>query len=413
MQKNAVRLNLQLALIARTAIGGAMIRSPAQSRLAACAGFALSVLLAACNSSQTASSGATPSAYPALKLEPVAAGLSSPLYLASPPGDPRLFVVEQGGQIRIVQNGTLNPAPYLDISQKISAGGERGLLGMAFDPQYATSGYFFVCFTAQNGDITVERFRVSANDANVADAASTPVISIPHSQYPNHNGGQIAFGPDGYLYIGTGDGGGGGDPLGSAQNGRSLLGKILRIDVSALPYKIPPANPYAASSSRAGEIWAYGLRNPWRFSFDALAGKLYIGDVGQDAREEINVADVAAAGLNYGWNITEGVSCYNASTCDKSGITLPVIEHAHPGAESITGGYVYRGSRIPELQGAYIYGDFVLGWVKSFRLANGKAEERIDWPALKTSNLASFGVDAGGEIYIVSLSGTLYRIIRD
>ncbi|MGB8855948.1 MAG: PQQ-dependent sugar dehydrogenase, partial [Burkholderiales bacterium] len=355
----------------------------------------------------------TPSGYPALKLEPVVAGLSSPLYVTSPPGDPRLFVVEQGGQIRVVQNGVLNPAPYLDISQKISGGGERGLLGMAFDPQYAASGNFYVCFTAQNGDITVERFRVSANDANVADVASTPVISVPHSKYPNHNGGQIAFGPDGYLYIGTGDGGGGGDPLGNGQNGRSLLGKILRIDVSALPYKIPPANPYAASSSRAGEIWAYGLRNPWRFSFDAAGGKLYIGDVGQSAREEINVADVSAAGLNYGWNITEGTVCYNATSCDKTGITMPVVDHAHPDAVSVTGGYVYRGSKIPELRGAYFYGDFANGWVKSFRFANGAATEQADWPSLKTSTLASFGVDSDGEIYLVSLAGNLYRIARN
>lgn len=381
--------------------------------------FTSFALLTACGSSNnsnlitTVTPTPAPSGSSSLKLETVVTGLSSPLYVTSPAGDARLFVVEQGGQIRIVQNGAIISTPFLTISQKISAGGERGLLGMAFDPQYATTGFFFVYFTAPNGDITVERYQVSASNPNLADTASTPVITIPHQQYGNHNGGQLAFGPDGYLYIGVGDGGGGGDPLGSGQAGRSLLGKLLRLDVSTLPYKIPPTNPYVASSSRAAEIWAYGLRNPWRFSFDAAASKLFIGDVGQVEREEINVADAAAAGLNYGWNITEGMLCYNVSTCDKAGITMPAIDHAHSGAISITGGYVYRGSAIPELQGTYFYGDFAQGWVKSFVYAGGAATQQKDWAALKTSSLASFGVDSAGEIYIVSLAGAIYRIARN
>ncbi len=378
---------------------------------------AVVLLLSACGSGSDSNSGNMPSPVssgtPALKLETIISGLSSPLYVASPPGDTRLFVVEQGGRIRVAKNGVLVPAPFLNVSQKISTGGERGLLGMAFDPNYASSGYFFVYFTATNGDIAVERYQASANKPDLADAESTPVISIPHQQFSNHNGGQLAFGPDGYLYIGTGDGGGGGDTLGSGQNGRSLLGKVLRLDVSSLPYKIPPTNPYVASSSRAPEIWAYGLRNPWRFSFDAPSEKLFIGDVGQDAREEINVAEMTAAGLNYGWNITEGMICHIPSACDKTGITLPAIDHAHPNAESITGGYVYRGSKIPELQGTYIYGDFINGWVKSFIYANGAATEQKDWPALQTPSLASFGVDSAGEMYIVSLQGTIYRITRN
>jgi glucose/arabinose dehydrogenase len=379
-------------------------------------------LLTACGSSTDSSSslvpapapGPSPSGSLSLKLETVVSGLSAPLYITSPAGDARLFIVEQGGQIRIVQNGAIVTTPFLDISQKISAGGERGLLGMAFDPQYVTNGYFFVYFTAPNGDITIERYKVWTSNPNIADAASSAsVISIPHQQFGNHNGGQLAFGQDGYLYIGTGDGGGGGDPLGSGQGVRTLLGKLLRLDVSSLPYKIPPTNPYAGSSSFASEIWAYGLRNPWRFSFDTASAKLYIGDVGQDAREEINVVDVGSAGLNYGWNTTEGMICYNTTTCDKTGITLPVIDHDHPSSESITGGYVYRGSKIPELQGTYIYGDFVMGWVKSFRLANGAATELTNWDALKTANLASFGIDSAGEMYIVSLDGTIYRIARN
>jgi glucose/arabinose dehydrogenase len=373
------------------------------------------VLLTACGSSTDTSTAPSlpPSGSPPLKLETVVSGLASPLYLTSPPGDARLFVVEQAGQIRIVQNGALVSTPFLNISQKISYGGERGLLGLTFDPQYASNGYFYVYFTAPNGDITVERYTVSAGDPNIADMAFAPVITIPHQQFGNHNGGQLAFGPDGYLYIGTGDGGGGGDPLGNAQSGRSLLGKMLRLDVSSLPYKIPPTNPYIASSSRAPEIWAYGLRNPWRFSFDSITSTVFIGDVGQNAREEINVADTNGAGLNYGWNITEGMICYAASACDIAGITLPVVDHARADAVSITGGYVYRGNNIPELRGTYLYGDFGKGWVKSFVYANGAATEQKDWPTLQTSSLASFGVDSAGEMYIVSLGGTIFRIARN
>jgi glucose/arabinose dehydrogenase len=378
--------------------------------------FTSLLLLTACGSSSETSTALPPpsSGSLPLKLETVVSGLNSPLYLTSPAGDARLFVVEQGGHIRIVQNGAIATTPFLNIAQKISAGGERGLLGLAFDPQYAANGYFYVYFTATNGDITVERYKVSADNPNIADpTSSTAVITIPHQQFINHNGGQLAFGPDGYLYIGTGDGGGGGDPLGNGQAGRTLLGKLLRLDVSTLPYKIPPTNPFINSSSRAAEIWAYGLRNPWRFSFDAPSSKLFIGDVGQNAREEINVADNAASGLNYGWNVTEGMLCYNATTCDKTGLTMPAIDHAHPGAISITGGYVYRGSAIPELQGTYFYGDFAQGWVKSFVYAGGAATEQKDWAALQTSSLASFGVDSTGEIHIVSLNGTIYRITRN
>ncbi len=353
-----------------------------------------------------------PSAGPlSLKWETVASGLTAPVFLTAPAGDARLFVVEKAGQIKIIENGAVVPAPFLDISTRVSNDGERGLLSIAFHPQYASNKQFFVYFTDTNGDIQVERYVASSAEANKADAASaTPVIAIPHPTYGNHNGGQLAFGPDGFLYLGTGDGGGGGDPFKNGQNNSALLAKILRLDVSSLPYKIPPNNPFATSTSNAKEIWAYGVRNPWRFSFDATSAKLYMGDVGQDAREEINVADTRAAGLNYGWSTTEGTQCYGSGTCEKTGVTLPAVEHSHLGSASITGGYVYRGSNIPALQGTYFYGDFAAGWVKSFVYSNGAATDQKDWPALNTPSLASFGVDAAGELYSVSLSGTIYRL---
>ncbi|MGB8338924.1 MAG: PQQ-dependent sugar dehydrogenase [Burkholderiales bacterium] len=381
------------------------------------------LMLVACGSSSDRGSSTPPqpSGQVSLKLETVAGGFSFPLYITAPPGDARLFVVEKGGQIKIIQNGTTLPAPFLDLSSRISDSGERGLLSMAFSPQFANNRQFFVYYTNTTGNIVVERYTASSTVANQADPASAVlVMTINHPTYDNHNGGQLAFGTDGYLYIGTGDGGGGDDPFKNGQNTGTMQAKILRIDVSSLPYKIPPSNPFAVATGKAREIWAYGLRNPWRFSFDAPSAKLYISDVGQDAREEINVADAGAAGLNYGWSVTEGNLCLNGTACDKSGITMPAVEQNHPDSESITGGYVYRGNKIPELRGTYFYGDFIFGWVKSFVFANGVATDQKDWPSLMVENLASFGVDSAGELYAVSLCGgancdgpgTVYRIVR-
>jgi glucose/arabinose dehydrogenase len=389
------------------------------------------VLLTSCGSgSSTADPIPTPPPTPtlppsgavSLKLETIATGFSLPLYLTAPAGDARLFVVEKGGQIKIIQNGTTLPTAFLDISSRISDSGERGLLSMVFHPQFSINRQFYIYYTDTSGSIVVERYLASSSDPNKADTASaTPVITILHPNFDNHNGGQLAFGPDGYLYIGTGDGGGGGDPIKNGQNTAVLLAKILRLDVSSLPYKIPANNPFSTSTVNKKEIWAFGLRNPWRFSFDAPAAKLYIGDVGEDAKEEINVADVNAAGLNYGWSNTEGTLCFNSAACNKTGITMPTVEQDHPDSESITGGYVYRGSKIPELQGTYFYGDFIFGWVKSFVYSNGAATNQKDWPALKVENLASFGVDSANDLYAVSLCGgvncsggpgTIYRIVR-
>jgi glucose/arabinose dehydrogenase len=346
-----------------------------------------------------------------LGLQLVIEGLSSPLYLTAPPGDARLFVVEQGGRIRIIENGQLLPTPFLDLGGRISSGGERGLLSMAFHPDYATNGFFYVDYTDPNGDTRVERYRVSA-DPRVADATSATLILAVDQPFANHNGGLLKFGVDGMLYIGMGDGGSGGDPQGHGQNPASLLGKLLRIDVDAGdPYAIPTDNPFATSATARREIWASGLRNPWRFSFDRETNDLYVADVGQNRYEEINVVAGSAAGVNYGWSVMEGAHCFQATTCDQGGLTLPVLEYEHPDGCSVTGGYVYRGSAIPGLVGHYLYSDFCAGWLRSFRYADGRATDERDWAVGDIGNVMSFGEDNAGELYILTAGGDVYRII--
>lgn len=353
-----------------------------------------------------------------LALQEVVSGLSAPLFLTAPAGDPRLFIVEQTGTIRIVQNGNVLAAPFLDITTRVTSGGERGLLSMAFDPQYASNGFFYIYFTDLNLDIAVERYRVSFGDPNLADPVPLRILTIGHREFSNHNGGLVAFGPDGFLYIGTGDGGGGGDTLGNGQNLNALLGKLLRIDVSnasaSQPYAIPSLNPFVSQAGRLGEIWAYGLRNPWRYAFDAETGLLYIADVGQNRIEEVNVAAAATAGVNYGWNITEGSLCYPSDPCDKQGLTLPVLEYAHDasGECSITGGRVYRGSAILELRGRYFYSDFCNGWLRSIVYSNGTAAEQTDWGIVNVGQILSFGEDAQGELYMLASTGKVYKIAR-
>jgi glucose/arabinose dehydrogenase len=347
-----------------------------------------------------------------LELDTVATGLSSPLYVASPPNDARLFIVEQTGRIRIVANGALQAAPFLDLHARVSTGGERGLLSVAFHPQYATNGFFFVDFTDGNGDTRVERFHVSA-DRNVADPASTTLILGVAQPFANHNGGLLMFGPDGMLYIGMGDGGAAGDPLGNGQNRNALLGKLLRIDVNgALPYVVPANNPFVGQAGARGEIWALGLRNPWRFAFDRVAGLLYIADVGQGAREEIDAVGATQGGVNYGWNVMEGTSCYASTTCNRAGLTLPVFDYDHSQGCSITGGFVYRGSRIPEVTGTYFYSDYCRGWLRSIRVIGGTATDARDWAIPAIGAITSFGEDASGELYITAASGIVYRIVR-
>jgi len=347
-----------------------------------------------------------------LKLQEVASGLNNPVYVTSPPGDARLFIVEQPGRIRILDNGQLLSTPFLDITSRVASGGERGMLSVAFHPQYATNGFLYVYFTGTGGEIRIERFtRSSATQANASSSKVILTVAHPRS---NHNGGLAMFGPDGMLYLGLGDGGGGGDPDLNGQNQTTLLGKLLRIDVnSGDPYGIPSGNPFAGQSNARQEIWAMGLRNPWRYAFDRSAGRLYVADVGQDAIEEVNVVTATRAGVNYGWNVLEGSSCYNAASCTKSGFEIPVLEYNHSNNQcSITGGFVYRGSALPELSGVYFYADYCAGWVKSFTYNNGSASDQRDWNLGNLGSITSFGEDASGELYLTSSNGRVYKFVR-
>jgi glucose/arabinose dehydrogenase len=352
--------------------------------------------------------------FPALTARLVAGGFQQPLDLKVAPGDrERLYVVEQGGRIRIVRGGQLTASPFLDISNRISCCGERGLLGLAFHPKFATNRRFFVNYTDGRGDTHIAEFRAAS--AEQADAASEKLILFVAQPFANHNGGGLAFGNDGYLYVGLGDGGSGGDPLGNGQSLSTFLGKMLRLDVdSASPYAIPTSNPIRTTGALR-EIWAYGLRNPFRFSFDPATGDLYIGDVGQNSIEEIDIGLASRmGGENYGWNTTEGSACFSPSRgCVTTGITMPVAEYGHDEGCSVTGGVVYRGCRMPGLVGTYFYGDYCSAFVRSFRYAAGQVTERRDWtPGLKgIDQISSFGTDADGEVYVVDYQGEVYQLV--
>jgi glucose/arabinose dehydrogenase len=350
----------------------------------------------------------------------VVGGLNSPLDLQSAPGDRgRLFVVEQAGRIRVVRGGSLLGAPFLDIAARVGSGGERGLLGLAFHPQYGSNGRFFVNYTDRNGDTHISEFRAPNPTSDAADAASERELMFVRQPFANHNGGGLTFGADGFLYIGLGDGGSAGDPLGNAQNLGTRLGKMLRIDVNgAAPFTVPPDNPFIGRAGALPEIWAYGLRNPWRFAFDRSTGDLFIGDVGQNALEEIDVGLASRrGGENYGWNTAEGSRCFNPSSgCSMTGLTGPVAEYGRADGFSVTGGVVYRGCRMPGYSGHYFYADYGTGLIRSFRLDAGRAVEPRDWTAALSGagrairNPSSFGLDADGEVYIVDYDGEIYRI---
>ena len=349
----------------------------------------------------------------AVGLEEVASGLSFPVYLTTPPGDTdRLFIVEKGGAVRIVDRGVLLSTPFLDISDRVSSGTEQGLLGLAFGPAYASTGRFVVDYTAQDGGTRISVFTVSS-DRNRADPATEVVLLAVGQPFSNHNGGQVAFGPDGFLYVGLGDGGSAGDPGGRAQNLGDLLGSILRLDVAT--GAAVEDNPFQNRPGARPEIWSYGLRNPWRFSFDRLTGDLYVADVGQDRWEEVNVSPAPDGGraVNYGWNRMEGLHCFPSESCPRDGLTLPVLEYGHDQGCSITGGYVYRGAAVPELQGHYFYADFCRGWVRSFRFQDGQATDQAQWPALEPGgSVPSFGEDAAGNLYLLSSAGSVFKIVR-
>lgn len=353
----------------------------------------------------------TPSvARPEIELTQVASGFSSPAHLthAADESD-RLFVVEQPGTVRILDSGAVRSTPLLDIRDRVAFGGERGLLSVAFHPDFADNGRLYVDYTRRSdGATVVSEFTVGDGGGRV-DPDSERILLTIEQPFSNHNGGQLQFGPDGYLYVGMGDGGAGGDPRNNGQDLGSLLGALLRIDVNprnGQPYGIPSDNPFVDQADARDEIYAYGLRNPWRFSFDRCTGDLFLADVGQNQWEEV---DLVEKGGNYGWNVMEGSHCYNAADCDRAGLELPIAEYGHSQGCSITGGYVYRGSHIPELIGHYIFADFCSGRVWStFRTEAG------DWEMhqlLDTDlRLTSFGEDASGELYAVDANGGVYRV---
>ena len=355
----------------------------------------------------------TSTATTSIALELVTDQVRNPVFVTQAgDGSARLFVVEKTGTIAIVKNGQRATTPFLDISSLITSNGsEQGLLGLAFHPKYAENGMFFVYYTASNGDNTVARYNVSATP-DAADLQSGLVLFAQPDPAANHNGGMLAFGPDGYLYVGLGDGGGAGDTYGNGQNRATLLGKLLRINVDrGEPYAIPANNPWLNGGDARPEIWAYGLRNPWRFSFDRATGDLYIGDVGQNQYEEIDFQPAGTpGGRNYGWNIREGMHCFRSETCTTDGLTDPVAEYTHAEGCSVTGGYVYRGTAIPALVGTYLYGDYCSGTIWGLRRTASGAWQSST--LLSTSaNISSFGEDQNGELYVVDLGGKIYRVV--
>ncbi len=367
----------------------------------------------------------------AIALETLTFGLTSPVAAEAPLGDDRIFVVEQAGRVRLFKNGFLQGASFLELTGKVAFGGERGMFDIAFHPEYSKNGQFFVSYSNFSGATVVERFRVSGFNPDLADASTGQVILSVPQPAANHNGGALEFGPDGHLYIGLGDGGGSADPSCNGQNLGTLLGKILRIDVDPIDftgtYAIPPDNPFAFTPGARPEIFASGLRNPWRFSFDRENGNLMIGDVGEFLREEVSVSPLGSKGLNFGWPVMEGNLCFGGSSCAfgtpgcfHPAFRAPIHDYDHnpyTGGCSVIGGYVYRGSRIPGLQGSYFFGDFCSGKVwtlltdgfSSFSLLDRTAE--LAGPGGSVPTVTSFGEDGHGEILLVTFGGELRRVI--
>ncbi|HEX7474019.1 MAG TPA: PQQ-dependent sugar dehydrogenase [Candidatus Limnocylindrales bacterium] len=354
----------------------------------------------------------------------VAQGFDQPVFVTNAAdGRGRLFVVEQPGRIRIVRAGKVVPTPFLDISDRVSCCGERGLLGLAFAPDFGKpSVAFFLDYTDNNGDTVIAEGTAGQNgDPDSANAGTVHTLLKIAQPFPNHNGGMLAFGPDGYLYVGMGDGGSGGDPLGNGQRLDTLLGKILRLDVTSNPgaeerYVAPSTNPFVGTAGAKPEIWAYGMRNPWRFSFDRATGDLWIGDVGQNQYEEVDVArtaDGGGRGLDFGWNRMEATHCYAALLgCDKAGLTLPVTEYDHGAGDcAVIGGYVYRGPAMPALDGTYLFGDECSGTIRSIA-ANGPAGQAPVVVLESHRAISSFGEDEAGEMYLTDLaSGDLLQVV--
>lgn len=343
-----------------------------------------------------------------ITLEEFATGFTAPVEMVHA-NDSRMFVVQQNGIIKILQaNGTVNSTNFLNISSKITYGGERGLLGLAFHPQYPTNGYFFVYYNDTSGNITVARYTRSTTNPDLADPSTEKIILNVPKPFDNHNGGSIHFAPDGYLWVVTGDGGSGGDPNNNAQNKNSLLGKLLRLDInSTAAYNIPPGNPFVGIDG-ADEVWAYGLRNAWKFNFDTVSGNVMIADVGQGQIEEINRMPLTQAGINYGWRCYEGNNSYNTTGCAaQSTMTFPVAAYDHSGGKcSITGGYVYRGTQYPALQGRYFFADYC-----STQIGSLNPDDSITWSAASTgNNFSTFGISNQNELFVAALNGKIFRL---
>jgi glucose/arabinose dehydrogenase len=366
--------------------------------------------------SLSAPAGAVPTAL-TLNLQPVISGLRSPVDIRTAgDGSGRLFIVEKRGTIQVAHGGQLLEPPFLDLRPIVgSSGTEQGLLGLAFHPRYRDNGLFFVNYTDTNGDTVVARYQVSA-DPDVADPGTGAVILFQDQPYANHNGGNLVFGPDGYLWIGLGDGGSGGDPQRNGQNGATWLGKLLRIDVDGgFPYVVPPDNPFVGWPGSLPESWAMGLRNPWRYTFDRLTGDLWIGDVGQNTWEEVDFVPAGSSGgLNFGWNVAEGNHCFRGSTCDLSPFVAPVAEYL-TGAEgcAVVGGYVYRGAAYPAMYGTYLYADECSGRVWSLTRDEAGNWRNVELLRARV-NISSFGEDEAGELYVAGYGdGTIYRVTAE
>ena len=383
----------------------------------------MALLIASCggngdsNPNETPPPGGVPTEPPAqlpqLTLASFVSGLSSPLDLQAPDDSSgRLFVVEQEGRIKIIRNGSVVSSPFLDITSKVSSGGERGLLGLAFHPDFAQNGRFYLNYTRDSGQLqtVIAEYRVSAANTDQADPSSERILFTVDQPFANHNGGQLAFGTDGFLYIALGDGGGTGDPNGNAQSLQTLLGKILRIDVNTTSggrqYGIPSDNPFVGGGGLP-EIYAYGFRNPWRFSVDSPTGRIFVADVGQSSREEI---DLLEKGANFGWNVMEGSQCFEPSTgCNMNGLVLPITDYGRDEGGTVIGGYVYHGSSIAALQNVYVFGDFISGnlWGLQRQTDGTWTRTRL---ASTDRNISSLGQDQAGELYVVDYAGSVWRV---